>query len=227
MDRSRSSLSFGKHLTLLGVLAALSGCAASSTFSYTESPPVEVENAVLIGRGFDPTWDILVKNLAAEFFVINNIDKESRIINVSFSTNDPGQFMNCGRSARSFTGGAGKSVSYNYAVTDDVEYYSADDQGRAWSVRRETELNGRANIYLAPEGENTRMTVNVRYIMNVDVAAYFLSAAGLPVGPPDRRDWSLVFETKNPLKATGDDPACHSLGTLEQRIMQAAQPSGT
>ena len=74
-----------KTLTLILILI-LGGCATSS-INYTPPEITKIDNQVTIDEDFEIVWDRLVKNLASDFFVINNIEKSSRIINVSFSTN--------------------------------------------------------------------------------------------------------------------------------------------
>src|SRR3546814_8710634 len=53
-------------------------------------------NSRTVNAGFEETWDRLVRNLSSEFFVINNIEKASRIINVSFQTDAPERYVDCG-----------------------------------------------------------------------------------------------------------------------------------
>ncbi len=60
-------------------IMVLTGC-ATSTFNY--SPPLEtkIQNTKQVDLPFDTVWDQLVKQLSTDFFVINNIDKNSRLM---------------------------------------------------------------------------------------------------------------------------------------------------
>ena len=100
-----------KMIGVLALLFLVGGCAGSSTYHYT--PPTSLitpHNEVTIDEPFDVVWDRMVKNLSADFFVINNIEKISRLMNVSFSTTSPGKYIDCGRSRRTYTGPRGEQV---------------------------------------------------------------------------------------------------------------------
>src|SRR5262245_49610236 len=89
-------------------------CHASSSQQYTPPAAESVANSTQIAAPFDTTWDHLIKNLSKEFFVINNVEKASRIINVSFSTDRPGEFIKCGSRTREYVSGAGKKETVTY-----------------------------------------------------------------------------------------------------------------
>jgi hypothetical protein len=76
-----------KIIVLIIAMLAL-GCATQgiSRHLYYENKPVQVKNEIVVAKPYTQVWDIMVKEIAKSFFVINNIDKESRIINISFST---------------------------------------------------------------------------------------------------------------------------------------------
>jgi len=100
-----------KHSTsiLVGLVigVAASGCATQgkSTTTYLKPTISEVKNEIDVTKSYAQVWDVLVKQLSKSFYVINNIDKESRIINVSFSTNSPAEYIDCGRTLRTYTQG--------------------------------------------------------------------------------------------------------------------------
>jgi len=73
------------------------GCATQgiSTRQYTENVPVQIKNEIVVSKPYTQVWDIMVKEISKSFYVINNIDKESRIINLSFSTNSPTEYVDC------------------------------------------------------------------------------------------------------------------------------------
>ena len=81
-------------------LITLSGCATSSLNYSPPSTSYTIKHSVQINEDFEVVWDRLVKNLASDFFVINNIEKNSRIINVSFSASKPTDFVDCGITTR-------------------------------------------------------------------------------------------------------------------------------
>ena len=184
-----------KNLAMAGLAVCIaSGCATST--NYTPPGRVAVTNAIKVDRPFDTVWDQLVRELSSDFFVINNIDKNSRIINISFTSNKPSDYVDCGRTAHTssgiFTGGPTQ-----YDTADSSSYYTNDAIGNAYTVRRTTRLEGRTNIYVAPEGQGTSVIVNTKYVlgMNTVVTAY----DGRQTGQGSR---SIDLSTKSPALPT-------------------------
>ena len=79
--------------------------------------------------------------------------------------------------------------SYDYAIAGASEYKEAIKQQRHPSiaeyvaVKRETTLEGRANIYIAPaekEAKKTTVTVNTRYIFSIKVFLIVYFIVSLP-----------------------------------------------
>ena len=202
----------------------VTGCASTHTADYLSSEMTrKVGNEVLSGMPFDRTWDRLVERLSQDFFVINNIDKQSRLINISFSSNDPGQYIDCGRVARTFKTPSGKKEHYDYAVAGGATY----KEGRGFDYNRmhdviahvtnRTNVEGRINIYIAPKGRtNTKVSVNTRYIFTVqkrghiDYGSYSIPITGDLI--------KVAFNTNEP----SDDatiPVCFSKGVIEEKIL--------
>jgi hypothetical protein len=153
------------------------GCATQgiSRYLYYENTPVQVKNEIVVAKPYTQVWDIMVKEIAKSFFVINNIDKESRIINMSFSTNLPSVFVDCGKSHRTYTQGD-KTEVYDYDIAGPAIYKVAT--GRQENeflsyyavVSREALLEGRSNIYIAPsekDNSSSTVTVNTRFILTI------------------------------------------------------------
>lgn len=67
--------------TIITILFLLSGC-ATSTVSYAPPSESNIQNSKQVNQPFDALWDQLIKKLSSDFFVINNIDKNSRLINL-------------------------------------------------------------------------------------------------------------------------------------------------
>lgn len=158
-----------KGYALLIMVSVLGGC-ASSTQSYSAATSHVVENEKILNIPFSKAWDQYVAELTKSFFVINNIDKESRIINVSFSVNKPSEFIDCGVTTRTAAHPSIGTQTFTYPTADDSTYLAGvDGTNELWNVQRNTNLEGRANIYMAPQGNNTLLRVNARYVWSVDV----------------------------------------------------------
>jgi hypothetical protein len=191
----------------------LAGC-ATSTSNY--SPPVasSIANTKQVASPFDSTWDKLVRQLSSDFFVINNIDKNSRLINISFSSQKPSDFVDCGRSMRTFKNARGEQT-YNYNSADSTQFTMANDAGHVFHLQRTTRLEGRTNIYVAPEANGTLVIVNTKYVVNLTVNS--TNVEGHPAGT---QNLTWDFSTKQGYVDQGSNGvSCHATGAIERRIL--------
>lgn len=196
-------------IALICLAVMLSGC-ATSKMDYVEPQVIRVENTKVVNQPFDLVWDKLVRNLSSDFFVINNIDKNSRLINISFSSHKPSEFVDCGRSNRSFQNARG-SENYSYATADSAAFSSTNPQGHAFNVKRTTKLEGRSNIYVAPEGSGTSIVVNTKYVISV-----VISATGFDGRPGGIETATFDLSTKQPFVSP---VTCYANGRVERKIL--------
>lgn len=207
-------------------LILTAACAAQADYSYQKPQSASVENSRTVNAPFDETWDRLVRNLSSEFFVINNIEKASRIINVSFSADTAESYVDCGETSRTYTSPAGRKEAYNYASAADSNYLYATPDGFPVGVDRRTSLEGRANIYVAPgeasPAHSTDIRVNVRYVMKVDFRFTSYNKYEQPLGSAGTDSITVSFDTTKPSDGSSGDMVCRSLGELEERILNAA-----
>lgn len=225
------------NLILVLLLALLvSGCAVQgvNTFRYTDNTPQKITNEIIVSKTPSEVWDILVKELSKSFYMINNIDKESRIINVSFTTDNPGDYVDCGDTHRTYTQGK-KVETFDYEVANSSMFKLATDRqyqpafAYYYKIYRTPELEGRSNIYVAPfenDESKTVITVNVRYVMTFkdQWTLYSEHANGSirSIRNDSSPSSSMFFSTKAP--KTTDFPdgvsiTCFSKGRLEQEIL--------
>ena len=229
----------GKSTLLLFLFVfVFAGCAVIPQSYYQTLPPSisKIDNEIFIDRPFSDVWDELVKELAKSFYVINNIEKTSRIINISFSTNTPEEYVDCGTTTRTYTKGSERQ-SYRYKVAESSSYKYGSKAGQYGqfpvisNLNRKTSLEGRANIYVAPENNGTRITVNCRYIFSVNVSGDYttLNVFGQPIpfqsGFHSPTTSSMTFNTNQEKTVdwgTPEQPAdvtCSSTGKLEHDIL--------
>jgi type II secretory pathway pseudopilin PulG len=203
-----------KNLFLISVIA-LSGC-ASSVVDYTSPTPPSITKGAIIPNSFEDTWDKLVQKLSEDFFIINNIEKNSRIINVSFTAQHPEKYVTCGTSRRLYIISnepeeviydPASSSNFNIAITRSGVPYSA-------KVSRRAKLEGRANIYVAPSQNNTKVTVNSKYVLSINITSQL--SGGIPL----RETHIVDLSTSSPY--IGDDMECYSTGKLEKTILDYA-----
>ena len=160
----------------------LTGCVsktATNTYDMFEPEKNVINNEKTVSSNYDETWSKLVRELSKSFYVINNIDKESRLINLSFSMNNNlSEYVDCGITKRTFNLDKFNS-NVTYEIANDSEYYAASTVHAAppnttyFKIFRETFLEGRANVYVAPAhdgSEETVVSVNTKYIWNVNIS---------------------------------------------------------
>lgn len=226
---------------LMSMAVILSGCPMMGTSNRTYTSPeklAQFKNEIFIEKPFEETWDALVRDLAKSFYVINNIDKQSRIINVSFATDTPEKYVDCGTSTRTYTrGDDNHTYTYNVAASSTFKV-ALRTEGRdplplTHDISRRTSLDGRANIYVAPEGQHTRMSVNARYVLSVTVQGVYVVESFL--GTPGQRGTvpqsttTATFTTNEPTTVnwgTSGNPGpvtCQSRGQLEREILALVQ----
>jgi len=162
-----------KKMLLMLLPVALVGCATQgvSTVSRVDNKPEKVANEATIQAPYTKVWDHLVRELSKSFFVINNIDKESRIINLSVNTNAPKEYIDCGKTTRTYTEG-GLVEKFEYQVAEKSSFKVATPlqphpaSAYYYQGERSHRLEGRFNIYFAPaEGHQnwTSVTAYTRY----------------------------------------------------------------
>ncbi|WP_290925071.1 hypothetical protein [Halodesulfovibrio sp.] len=214
------------------------GCGAkpgSSTYDYAAPNIEHIKNKKTINMPFAKAWDKLVGQLSESYFVINNIDKESRIINISFSSNNAGKYIDCGTSHRTTTRYKEDTRSYTYPVAESSQYsleLGANGFYEAKSdVTRNCNLEGRINLYLAPISKNkTQYSVNIRYVLKNNVTQSIrYEHTNNPAFIIDRttlqRTITEAFSTNEKYQRTAQENdkfftlSCGSKGTLEQKLL--------
>lgn len=229
-----------KWTLYLCLVLSLSACASAGKSGYDWQPPIEHQqtNERIVNEPFTQVWDRLVKELATSYFVINNIDKESRIINVSFYTDTPEEYLDCGTSYRTYKRGS-ETQQYTYKSAASTAFKAGGKWGQyknlpvTYFISRKTSLEGRMNIYLAPHGSETLVSVNCRYILAVHITQTYEAenAFGTVMnrGSVPEKSVTCSCNTKQAGQAdwgSAQEPftvTCCSTGKLEQEILAMAQ----
>jgi len=211
----------------------IQGCATAATGTLDYRPPEQsvITNEATVDKRFEAVWSDLVRQLAKGYFVVNNIEKESRLINVSFSTTNPEDYIDCGVSNRVFSQGSTiVNTSYNVAGDSSYKYGGGIDSTGANAiihyVDRTTSLEGRINIYVAPDETMTDVSVNVRYILTIRISGRTNAenASGVVMRSQPIQEPALTpisFNTNQPNK-DAEGISCISKGVLENEILTMA-----
>lgn len=200
-------------------LVLLSGCVSGAITRTQATRPERGTNSVIVQGTRDEVWARAIPVLGKTFFIINNIDKQSGLINVSYS-GDPERYVDGGMITSYVTGPRGEFRStfpasrgswvYN-AITklsNGMDVYS--------TVYRTLTLDGRANIILeeAPS-KQTKITVNIRYIMTKSGVIRTMTE------PPSNFTGTASMSTGGELVFPGERDTYYPTGVLEQEILQA------
>lgn len=220
----------------LAPVILLAGCATQgkSTSQYSDGTKSKIINEATIDGTYSAVWDALIRDLAKSFYVINNLDKESRIINVSFSSTDADEYVDCGRTQRTFAEG-NKVDHYDYGVAGKSTFKVAAvrQEHPAFATyavfTREPTLEGRANIYIAPvagDPGKTIISVNARYILNIRVKgeafARHISGNVQSRGRVPEENFTYTFNTGGSASkdaGSGVTVTCFSKGKLETEVL--------
>lgn len=220
---------------LIAICLLISGCATQgvNTYEHKDPQPIKVKNEIIINKPYGQVWDMLVRDLSKSFYVINNIDKESRIINLSFVSNVPADYVDCGSTHRTYKQGDKLEV-FDYVSAETSRYKAATDiqPNKNFSyyyiIDRNTKLEGRSNIYIAPSDNDkngTIITVNTRYVLDILArgnvfAQHFNGNIQQLERMPESTD-SIIFNTNTPGKDNNkvDPLICYAKGTLEKEIL--------
>lgn len=125
----------------------LSSCMTASYTKPTHNNSKE-KYSIKIQKNFDAVWKQLIQYSASTFFAIDNYEKDSGLITLSFGSAKPSDFI---------TGGHWKASSSTINFDGDyVDYMSIHNNGK---------LSGKMNIVVTEISENeSSIKVNARYI---------------------------------------------------------------
>ena len=189
----------------------LVGCASGSgSYSHPLGTGV-VENSIVIQQPRHKVWDKAVANLGKEFFIINNMDRSSGFINLSY-TGSPVNYVNCGNLDGSING-----MEYSIPVVENKQFDLASN-GILVKTVQSSSLEGRVNLILEDQGKSTKVTANTKYIVSRDVKMFI---------PMDGRNGHEVqtanFSTTTDGTLQPGVAVCRATGDLEGKILDLVQ----
>lgn len=209
-----------KIILLVLCVFSLTGC-ITGKFEYT--PPDQLrktENSKIIDNTKDAVWKSAISKLGASFFVINNIDKDSGFINLSFSGN-PEKYLDCGKIKSVVSNARGERV-YEFSASNDNKRYETYSDGNLYFINRKISLDGRANIIIQEaSNEKTLVTVNARY-----VASRVFEVSDVTNKILENSSESTSFNTNSAGEfkdSSGSGTVCLSSGMLEREILNLVQ----
>lgn len=153
------------YLSVFAGSVFLMGCAGSLSYTLPEKQSNN-QNSVTVNKPIDAVWKGIVPELGKKFFVINNLDKSSGLINISY-TGDPEKYIDCGR-INSYVKNARGERTYDFPAAKAQQTFEQFDGGtNLFFLDRKMSLDGRMNLVFEEISPNeTKVTANTKYIVN-------------------------------------------------------------
>lgn len=132
------------------VLIFFYGC-ASTSYVLPENKCSKEDFSIVVNKGYDQVWENLIKYSADTFFGIDNYEKDSGLLTLSFYSTKASDFV---------TGG--------YLLYEDLHIQFSGDYVDFLQVYRYGKLKGKMNVVISKIDDNkTKVTINVLYIFTV------------------------------------------------------------
>lgn len=194
------------------IVFTICNCAGHTDYT-APTPPDNVQNTRIVNMGKDEVWSKIVPSLAKNFFVINNIDKESGLINISYS-GDPERYIDCGVIS-SFVQNARGKRTHTFQAAIAQKNYEVMENGVFSNVKREMHLDGRMNIIIEQiETEKSMVTVTTKYVVTKKIAVY-MAGRSAPANYSDTISFNTGGSATFP-----QGTVCCSTGDLESVILE-------
>ena len=201
-------------LIFTAYIFTLAGCA---TGKIDYDPPIFnsiVEPSIILNKSRDQVWQELIPQLGKHFFVINNIDKESGLINISYS-GDPRTYIDCGQITSQVMDSRGKR-SYKFKASQASKTYEAVNPNlEVTIIDRKMHLEGRINLILKSLGPTkTRVTTVARYVVTKTWTARLSTGEYYSSGTKQ-----ISFNTGQKEKFQDIATTCCANGNLEKAVL--------
>jgi hypothetical protein len=208
-----------RYLIFITLSLVMAGCAGKVDYVRPTAQTGTSSNVKVVERSRDAVWNASVPELGKQFFVINNLDKSSGLMNISY-TGDPALYIDCGR-ITSYVKNAAGERTYDFAGAKAQQSYEVMNPNGLFSFDRRMNLEGRVNLIFEEVGPNTtRVTANTRYVVTRTQ-----TVRGTQNNFPQTRTETISFNSNNagsfPAGAGGQGTECVPTGALEREILSA------
>jgi len=185
-------------------LGVMVGC-GTVKYNIPHDKPLGSERKIVINKGKDAVWNKLLQGVAEKFFSINNIEKDSGFINLSFRADNAELYVNCG----------------DYVVINKkipVADCSISKHGRyssgIWVFKScETDVDGRVNILIQEISKNKSFIfVDIRFVVRHSTNLW-----NSWNGSSMYNNAEIVFDSNN--TGTNNGITCVSTGVLEKEVL--------
>ena len=198
------------------VTSVLAGCAGKVDF-VRPTAYGNIENSKTIAKPRDTVWNEAVPQLGKQYFVINYLDKESGLINLSYS-GDPESFVDCGR-ITSYVKNVRGERTYDFPAARAYQTYEIIDGNGLFIFERKMSLEGRINLIFEETGPNsTKITANTRYVVTLQQTSRKVGY-NIPQSRTDAISFNSGGGTSFPPNKDGRAVECISTGNMERDLL--------
>jgi hypothetical protein len=195
----------------------LLGCIAGRLDYTRPKNPQESQNFKIINKPREVVWNTTIPALSKQFFAINNLDKSSGLINVSYS-GDPERYIDCGRISSYVRNFAGERT-FDFAGARAQEMYQVMKRGGLFYVERKMSLEGRINLVFEETAVNqSKITANTRYVIT-RLMTVQKAGENFPQSRTDTITFDFGGRASFPTTGDGQATECVSTGKLEEEIL--------
>jgi hypothetical protein len=216
---SSSVFNSGAIAAAATVMVAMTGCAGHMDYARPTAQAQPGSNVIVIAKSRDAVWATAVPELSKRFFVVNNLDKASGFINLSYS-GDPEKYVDCGR-VTSYVKNARGERTYEFAGSVAQKNYEVMNSNGLFFIDRRMALEGRVNlVFEEVSATETRVTANTHYVVTRHSTAR--AANNASGSSTDTIAFNSGSSSAFPV-GTGQTVAtqCTPTGALEQDILAA------
>ena len=192
------------------MLVLLASCANS--LDYTLPPTREgVKKSLTVNAPFDRVWDELIAKVGSTFFAIENFEKASGLLTLSFTTSPFSKSVDGGHSKRHFDNSFSAPIGHATVINFDGNY--ADYLQQFLNAT----LLGKVNLVVRSiDANSTSVTVNTRFVVSAPNGPTLLTWS-----------WNSGERCSQSVKdgASGQmvERVFQSTGFVEKQIMDAIQ----
>lgn len=209
-------------LALVFIVAFGGGCAGKINTNITPPNDYDVQETKIYNKPYDIVWKSVVQSIGSSYFVLENIEKDSGILSLSFTTQTPEDLIDCGTIEES---GTVQMQKYNlkYKGTDNnITRTVISDNGLIGTALRKFSVSGKSNILVKSIGtKSTQVTVKTRYIVELRYNIFIQGAVA-----PIQTNHSMHFTGKEVgTFNVQNSMMCRSKGTLERSIFEGIEKS--
>lgn len=209
-----------KKLIFLAVAAlVIGGCAGKVEYTKPSTISTGKDNSIVIEKPRDIVWGSSVPELGKRFFVINNMDKDSGLINISYS-GDPEKYIDCGRIS-SFVKNLQGERTYDFPASSASKQYEIMVNGQLANINRKMILDGRVNLIFEDISKTkTKVTANTKYVVQKHVIATPVGTS-VPISFSDNISFNSGSSASFPGEKESQRTECVPTGELEREILSA------